>query len=307
MELLNGMDKLQELECGESFVYILKDADQFQMTGYKVLQSQTGENLIPCMKIQYNGQIALYYNTETYRPLSTVGNILDESYFLSVLRSFVNAMDAVKNNGFLSCQNLVITPRKIYVDANTYQVKLIYIPLLQKNYKSEEDLQMAVKNCLQVVTDQRGAAQSNLMQQVISQLEDMSFTVEKLKNVLYGEKNSSSSKEKRAENLMQKSTPKVLTLISMNTPERVELRITKDEFIIGKKQGVVDGVLTFSRMISRIHCKIIRQGNDYYIMDLRSSNGTFVNGRKIHPEEKVILHNGDVVKIATSSFQAIMR
>lgn len=307
MELLNGMDKLQELECGESFVYILKDADQFQMTGYKVLQSQTGENLIPCMKIQYNGQIALYYNTETYRPLSTVGNILDESYFLSVLRSFVNAMDAVKNNGFLSCQNLVITPQKIYVDANTYQVKLIYIPLLQKNYKSEEDLQMAVKNCLQVVTDQRGAAQSNLMQQVISQLEDMSFTVEKLKNVLYGEKNSSSSKEKRAENLMQKSAPKVLTLISMNTPERVELRITKDEFIIGKKQGVVDGMLTFSRMISRIHCKIIRQGNDYYIMDLRSSNGTFVNGRKIHPEEKVILHNGDVVKIATSSFQAIMR
>mgnify|MGYP004499954005 CR=1 FL=1 len=307
MELLNGMDKLQELECGESFVYILKDADQFQMTGYKVLQSQTGENLIPCMKIQYNGQIALYYNTETYRPLSTVGNILDESYFLSVLRSFVHAMDAVKNNGFLSCQNLVITPQKIYVDANTYQVKLIYIPLLQKNYKSEEDLQMAVKNCLQVVTDQRGAAQSNLMQQVISQLEDMSFTVEKLKNVLYGEKNSSSSKEKRAENLMQKSAPKVLTLISMNTPERVELRITKDEFIIGKKQGVVDGMLTFSRMISRIHCKIIRQGNDYYIMDLRSSNGTFVNGRKIHPEEKVILHNGDVVKIATSSFQAIMR
>ena len=45
---------------------------------------------------------------------------------------------------------------------------------------------------------------------------------------------------------------------------------------------------------SREHAKIYKQGDQYAIVDLNSSNGTFVNGEKI---TKRILKPGDVIEI----------
>ena len=47
---------------------------------------------------------------------------------------------------------------------------------------------------------------------------------------------------------------------------------------------------------SREHAKIYKQGEQYAIVDLNSSNGTFVNGEKI---TKRILKNGDEISIGT--------
>jgi pSer/pThr/pTyr-binding forkhead associated (FHA) protein len=47
---------------------------------------------------------------------------------------------------------------------------------------------------------------------------------------------------------------------------------------------------------SREHAKIYKQGEQFAIVDLNSSNGTFVNGEKI---TKRILKNGDEISIGT--------
>jgi len=47
---------------------------------------------------------------------------------------------------------------------------------------------------------------------------------------------------------------------------------------------------------SREHAKIYKQGEQYAIVDLNSSNGTFVNGEKI---TKRILKSGDEIEIGT--------
>ena len=47
---------------------------------------------------------------------------------------------------------------------------------------------------------------------------------------------------------------------------------------------------------SREHAKIYKQGERYAIVDLNSSNGTFVNGAKI---TKQLLDTGDVIEIGT--------
>jgi serine/threonine protein kinase len=49
--------------------------------------------------------------------------------------------------------------------------------------------------------------------------------------------------------------------------------------------------------ISRRHAKIVRRGIDFYIEDLGSSNGTFVNSQKL--AAPAILHNGDVVRLGS--------
>lgn len=76
-----------------------------------------------------------------------------------------------------------------------------------------------------------------------------------------------------------------------------DLRITKESFLVGKKKDAVDGWLKV-RGISRIHAKISREEDCYYLTDLNSTNGTFLNGGRLGVNEKARLRPGDSVGFA---------
>lgn len=80
-----------------------------------------------------------------------------------------------------------------------------------------------------------------------------------------------------------------------------DLRITEESFLIGKKRDAVDGWLKV-RGISRIHCKISRENDCFYITDLNSTNGTFLNGGRLEVNEKAVLHPGDRVRFADTGY-----
>ena len=73
-------------------------------------------------------------------------------------------------------------------------------------------------------------------------------------------------------------------------------------FIIGKQENLVDYVLK-RETVSRLHLKIEQQGEDYYIQDLNSTNGTTVSGHLLENNEKVLLYSGDEVSIARYRYQ----
>jgi len=49
--------------------------------------------------------------------------------------------------------------------------------------------------------------------------------------------------------------------------------------------------------VSSHHCEIVQRGSDYYIIDLNSTNGTFVNGKQITGE--ALLRPGGVFRLGT--------
>ena len=49
--------------------------------------------------------------------------------------------------------------------------------------------------------------------------------------------------------------------------------------------------------ISRRHARIDRQGNRFEVVDLESTNGTFVNGRRLPPHQAYILRDGDELRL----------
>jgi len=53
------------------------------------------------------------------------------------------------------------------------------------------------------------------------------------------------------------------------------------------------------RGVSREHAQIIRDGEDFFLIDLKSGNGTYLNGMRLKPEEKHILRNRDNIVIDT--------
>lgn len=91
-------------------------------------------------------------------------------------------------------------------------------------------------------------------------------------------------------------------LSALSTSKPLNLIIDKREFLIGSKAGLVDGLVNINNLVSRRHC-IVKKGVDgYYIMDNGSSNGTFINGRRLEANISNKLVDGDIVKVANVEF-----
>lgn len=69
------------------------------------------------------------------------------------------------------------------------------------------------------------------------------------------------------------------------------------EILIGKQKGLVSCVLD-SPAVSRIHARIRRGEDGYYLRDLNSTNGTSVNGEPVFGNEEVCLREGDRIVMA---------
>lgn len=59
--------------------------------------------------------------------------------------------------------------------------------------------------------------------------------------------------------------------------------------------------------VSRRHAELYRQDNEWYIKDLRSTNGTFVDGTKLVPEQSVRLQNGSRICLGIPESELIFR
>jgi len=52
-----------------------------------------------------------------------------------------------------------------------------------------------------------------------------------------------------------------------------------------------------TRMISRFHCEVHRRGAKYFLIDLGSTNGTFLNNRQLQPGQKVPIKRGSQFRL----------
>ena len=86
------------------------------------------------------------------------------------------------------------------------------------------------------------------------------------------------------------------SLVVKNGPNKgVVYEITEEALNIGRDDG--EAVQIFDQGVSRHHAEIFRIGEMFFIRDLGSRNGTFVNEEKVTEE---LLRVGDEVKIGTT-------
>lgn len=299
MNVLTENKDIFEISCGANFAYILNDNSMFSSTEYKVLQSQMNGCFVKCMKMLFNGKIQLYYITSSYKPLSSMLSALEPDSLFIIITNLINDILNVKSNGFLSVENIDIDFEHIYIDNATYKVDLVYLPVNKKMYSDslvfENELRSKI---IKLISDNPNLKTPKLLN-LVGDLSNGKLTLENLLNRIKGIKNG-------AKPLLQKEKPassKYIRIIAMNAPQKLEISITKDSFIIGKKKEIVDGVISFNNKISRCHCKIDKKGNNYTITDLQSANGTYVNMIRIHPNVPYPINNGDIIRLANSDFQ----
>ncbi len=78
----------------------------------------------------------------------------------------------------------------------------------------------------------------------------------------------------------------------------------KPEYMLGREDAVsgnfpdvdLEPYGAQSGGVSRQHAKIIAQGG-YFLVDLNSVNGTFLNKQKLVPNQQMPLNNGDEIRL----------
>lgn len=84
--------------------------------------------------------------------------------------------------------------------------------------------------------------------------------------------------------------------------EEGKLLVTLEQpvYTVGKKRGEADLVLN-DMSVSRLHARISKENDGFYLEDMNSTNGTFKNGLQLQPYEKRKLEEGDEITLGKTT------
>jgi hypothetical protein len=109
--------------------------------------------------------------------------------------------------------------------------------------------------------------------------------------------------DEEATTLLMEPVHEPIMLISAKTQECI--KINAESYSIGKG-AANDYCIQGNSAVSRRHALVIRREENYYIKDVGSTNGTFLNGRRLLPDEETLLAADDEVKLADEIFTVEM-
>ena len=89
-------------------------------------------------------------------------------------------------------------------------------------------------------------------------------------------------------------------LVRQSDNERI--KISKDEYSIGRSETMSDYTLTGNNAISRLHVVVKKTKNGCVIIDKNSVNKTYINGKEILPMIEYQINNLDKITLADEDF-----
>lgn len=120
-------------------------------------------------------------------------------------------------------------------------------------------------------------------------------------SVVYGETSVLSQLNDSCMEVVVEDEPKELYLLPLKKDEYPSIYIKKDSAVIGCMKESCDYVLQ-ERGISRLHAKIMKTSMGLILLDLNSTNGTFLNGEQMIPGQDYSLEKGDMIAFSQVEF-----
>lgn len=92
-----------------------------------------------------------------------------------------------------------------------------------------------------------------------------------------------------------------ITLTDLSSPVRTFQAPLKGSVVVGRKQGMCDIAISYDMSVSGRHCEIRERNGKFYVQDLQSSNGTYVDGRRVLSEVEIA--SGSILKMGKTEFR----
>ncbi len=86
--------------------------------------------------------------------------------------------------------------------------------------------------------------------------------------------------------------------------EGKEIAIKQDKFLIGRSESC--HLRPKSESVSRKHCILVIKDGKLLVLDLKSRNGTLLNGKPVTSDKAKIIKNGDHLKVGHLEFEVLI-
>ena len=310
---------LKEIRCGTNVSYVLSDSNLFFMTGYKVLQGLEKNGFLRCVRTALNGRIQLVYLTKTedseLKTFKAMLNSLDASSFHAILKNWIQTIVQAKTVGFLHCPNIVTALDHVYIDPKTYAVYLIYLPIME--YCAAEDTQefeTEFRAGLVQLIDSLPGFRSGSVVALREALIDGSKTLEAIlrggvsggpvrsSGIVFSEGFQFNRDSMGVTGLGHTGNGQRLVMNAISHQAPFQHVFQGGITSVGRDASKSDVVISGNPYISSLHCLIANRSEGFYIED-KSANGTYVNGQRLQKDRAKLLHDGDVIRLANSTFK----
>lgn len=274
--------------------YLLSRNDIFYNTVYQIMRKSAKDGLLKCYVSKNNGKIKLIYDTEGYRQYDSIVDTLSENQFMELIYRFLLSLEKIKKNGFIQIETLDISIEKVFVNVHAMEIGIICLPVIF-NYtgQTQNASERKILKTLSAMLYQSEFISNYYMMQLFEDCRSEQYLLDDicafLRNGRYGDSNL----------IVDETANELQIRLICNSEHKDEsILINKDYFILGKSETQCDYVISASQNVSRKHCALSREVNGWYVYDLDSTNGTYVNGTRIMNGEKLPVHHGDEILIA---------
>lgn len=221
--------------------------------------------------------------------------------FLKLFKGMI-AMAVSLEEYMLSVDRLVLDPREIFVDVDSCEAMIPYLPIRSDDQRDTRQCIGAIGRLCALLLEDVDKEKTGKM--VGSHTADQSAN----EDDEYGGTEAFDNLQKNAqESLKLKNKTreleheKVAYIIRKSTKEKI--LINRNIFKLGKDAAYVDYCIKNNPTVSRNHADIVRKADGYYLVDKGSLNHTFVDGKKLEPDEYRKLRNGCLFQLANEVFQ----
>lgn len=278
----------------------------------KILINQTVQGLAPVNMTEKRRHVILQVNQLNWTPLASyMKNTMNVQTALTFIWSTLRIAFDCERYG-LRVDNLCWDANKVFVDPQG-NVCMVYWPVTT--------LEQAKSNALAFYFSFYGilygaGADAEILGRYYSyfyQRDYFDFPVfYQMIQVILDQWRRSQYREKREENARRKQEqlkalrPDSRYVVASGWLEKPgsseKISLAQEEIIVGRDSTQCAVVVTDCDGVSRRHAVIKNRENQYFLADLDSKNGTFVDGVRLKPKERVLLNDGATIRFGSATY-----
>lgn len=267
--------------------FLLNSEELLDRNALDFLKKGEAWGLLPCHQIRFNAKVKLAYFTDDYQCLGEKlpRMTLDEICYVG--QKILGRIQNLEGRMEISLENLVWDVDSIYLDSQE-QVFCLCLPAVIPEVSLTSQIYLKRVYALLEEMVEHAEGGEEVCRQIEFQKEREFGNWENLKNAL-------------VRRVPQED--ETLLLKSVNTTEPLAFQIRHDqEFKIGADAEQADGWIPGSSAVSALHAVLGWNGVCFFVMDLGSRGGTYLNDQRIAPMTQIPIGKGSILKFAECTF-----
>lgn len=295
-----------ETDSDYYIAYLLRDNNYFYNTVYQIVKRNTEGYYARVYKVSMNGYIKIVYDTEGLNSLEHFAMSAKAGDMMEVIEKMVNVLIKIRTDSFTQVETIDVRPHKIFID-DKLNIRLVCLPV---SIMSSRETYMAfeenVRNLITTILYQSECMNDKFVDKLFHDCMDFTLSLDDLQAAFGGKKygiRSISEDSDAGQPAGRESIFGYFILVAEDPVKNTDIIVNSTDYIIGKGTQGTNCTIQSSTAVSRIHCEFVISDGNIFVMDLESTNGTYVNGEQVMPNCYTPVKIGDVIEIADCRYK----